>query len=94
MEHIYTSYCKTIENTTFYFVKKFLIIPELNDVPPILESYGMHTNFDKACEIATVNEKIIKERLLQEIKGNAGAKVVEMANAGVTNKKHKRIKFL
>ena len=79
MEHVYSSYTKTIQNTTYYFVKKFLVIPELKEVEPLLESYGMHTNFDKACEIACITDKSIKQSLLKEIEEKgAKTKVIDL----------------
>jgi hypothetical protein len=66
MEQYYTSYTKTINNTSYYFVKKYTRYPEFKGAPSILESYGMHTSFDKACSIAAVCDPAIKERLLKE----------------------------
>ena len=66
MELYYTSYTKTINNTNYFFVKKYTKFSEFKDAPAILESYGMHSNFDKACAIACVNDPAIKERLLKE----------------------------
>ena len=68
MENVYTSYTKTVQNTTFYFVKKFIVFPEFKEIEPFLESYGMHTDFDKACKIASIKDASIKEMLLNEIK--------------------------
>ena len=67
MELYYTSYTKTINNTNYFFVKKYTKFSEFKDAPAILESYGMHTNFDKACAIACVNDPVIKERLFKEV---------------------------
>lgn len=76
MENFYTAYTKTIDNTTYYFVKKFMVIPELPDVDPILETYGMHAEFSKACKIAGVNDIQVKERLLKE--ANATLKIAKV----------------
>ena len=79
MENVYTSYTKTLQNKTFYFVKKFLVIPELKEIEPILESYGMHTDFDKACEIAQITDHAVKEMLLKEItERGARTKVIDL----------------
>ena len=67
MELYYTSYTKTINNTNYFFVKKYTKFSEFKDAPAILESFGMHTNFDKACAIACVNDPVIKERLFKEV---------------------------
>lgn len=66
MEQHYTSYTKTINNTNYYFVKKYTRYSEFKDAPAILESYGMHTNFDKACAIAAIHDPVIKEKLFKE----------------------------
>ena len=66
MESYYTGYTKQVNGQTYYFVKKFTIYPELKNVAPSLESYGMHTDFDKACRIASINDPKIKQQLLQE----------------------------
>ena len=79
MENIYTSYTKKIQTTTYYFVKKFVVFPEFKDVPPVLEAYGMHTDFDKACTIASLNDSEIKKQLLQEIEsGSRMAKIIDL----------------
>ena len=66
MERYYTSYTKKINNTTYYFVKKYRRYSELKDCPAILESYGMHTDFNKACRIAAIQDDTIKQRLFKE----------------------------
>ena len=48
METYYTAYTKLLDFKTYYFVKKFSVFPELKDVPPFMESYGMHTDFNRA----------------------------------------------
>ena len=81
METFYTAYTKLLDYKTYYFVKKFTAFPEFKDVSPILESYGMHTNFDKACSIAWVTDAVIKEHLLQQAEENTQrAKVVELSS--------------
>ena len=66
MERYYTSYTKKINNTTYYFVKKYRRYTELKSSPAILESYGMHTDFNKACRIAAIQDNTIKQRLFKE----------------------------
>ena len=79
MENFYNAYTKVIENKTYYFVKKYLIFPEFKDVAPVLESYGMHTDFNKACSIAAVNDPKIREQLLNEAEGTIQqAKVIDL----------------
>jgi len=55
METFYKAYTKTEQNKLYYFVKRYLSFPEYKDVEDILEGYGMHTDFDKACNIAGIN---------------------------------------
>ncbi len=81
METFYTAYTKLLDYKTYYFVKKFTAFPELKNVSPIMDSYGMHTNFDKACSIAGLTDPIIKDQLLQQAEANTTrAKVVELGN--------------
>jgi len=67
MENFYTAYAKVVQNTTFYFVKKYITFPEYDNVPGILESYGMHTDFNRACEIAAIRDKHIQETLFADL---------------------------
>lgn len=87
MENFYTAYTKVIENKTYYFVKKFLVFPEYKDVAPVLESYGMHTDFNRACSIALVQDPAVKERLLKEANGTVQqAKVIDLNSAAFSGK--------
>ena len=55
------------------------MFPEYKDVQPILENYGMHTDFDKACQIAMVDDKTIKEQLLNDLEqSQITAKLIQM----------------
>lgn len=68
MNTFYTAYTKVIQGTIFYFVKKFSSFPEFANVPDILESYGMHANFETACKIARLKDESVKQKLLKDIK--------------------------
>lgn len=47
----------------------------------------MHTDFDKACSIAGVQDAAIKEQLLQEATANTPrAKVIDLSDAGFAGK--------
>lgn len=70
MKTFYTAYAKSIQGTLFYFVKKFQTFPGLQNVPPVLESFAMHTNFEQACRIAQVNDKVIQQQLLNDMEAN------------------------
>ena len=70
MENFYSAYVRTINGKEFYFVKKYQVFPEYNEIPPVLDSYAMHTNFDKACKIATIFDHEIKQQLIAELRAN------------------------
>ncbi len=81
METFYTAYTKMLDFKIYYFVKKFTAFPELKDVPPVMESYGMHTNFEKACSIAGITDAAVRVSLLQQAdEGRQTAKVFELGN--------------
>lgn len=87
MENLYTVYTKLIENKTYYFIKHFLTFPEFKGVEPVLENFGMHTDFDKACHIAGISDIVIKEQLLNQSKGiQEGAKVIDLNTVNFSSK--------
>jgi hypothetical protein len=80
METTFTCYTKKIQGQPFYFVKKFIVLPEYSSVPPVMEAFGMHTDFDKACAIAQLTDASIKKQLLEEVEsGLKQAKVIDLA---------------
>lgn len=82
METFYTAYTKLLDFKTYYFVKKFTAFPELKNVEPVMEAYGMHPDFDKACSIAGVTDAEVKETLLEQATENRQtAKVFELNRA-------------
>lgn len=86
MEISFTCYTKKLQGNIFYFVKKFIVFPEFTNVPPVLEGYGMHTDFDKACAIANLHDGIIKKQLLEEIEtGVKQAKVIDLSEVNFNN---------
>lgn len=80
MNTFYTAYTRPVHGTTYYFVKKFSAFPELKGVPDILENYGMHTDFNRACRIAELKDPAIMQKLLKnmEIARTVNAKVIQM----------------
>lgn len=87
MENIYKSYTKTVQGKTYFFVKKFLSFPEFNNVPDVLVGYGMHTDFEKACRIAMVNDTQIRLQLLNNMAyAVEKAKVIEMLPSKIDSK--------
>lgn len=96
MKNLYTAYAKEIDGNIFYFVKSFQTFPEYQTVPPILETYGMHKNFEQACKIAGIYDKEIKLQLLNELESNsASSKVLPKypAVAEVYNLRRRHIDF-
>lgn len=79
MKTLNTAYAKLIDGTTFYFVKSFHVFPEYRDVPPLLKTYGMHTNFEVACNIAEIYDKEIQQELLNTLeRDTASANVLPL----------------
>ncbi len=66
MEYSYAAYTKTVNNKLYFFVKKYICYSEIQNAPDILESYGMHTNFEKACSIAGVKDANLMQQLFAE----------------------------
>ena len=73
MKPIYTAYAKAIDGITFYFVKSYIAFPEYKDVSPILQTYGMHADFERACHIAEIWDKEIQLQLLNELEKNSAS---------------------
>ena len=67
MEIFYNVYTKTVQNKLYYFVKKYLSFPEYKDLADIIHGYGMHTDFNKACRIAGINDLKIRKKLFDEM---------------------------
>lgn len=84
METFYKAYIKISQNKSYYFVKKYLSFPEYDNVEDILEGYGMHTDFNKACNIAGINDPKVKKQLLDGIQtASPQAKVIDLNPADV-----------
>lgn len=56
MKNEYTAYTREIDGQVFYFVKHFMVMPELQNVQPVQIGFGMHLEFDKACDIASITK--------------------------------------
>lgn len=67
MENIYEAYTREIDNHIYYFVKKKTRFPELTGTPEILDNYGMHSDFYKACSIAHIKDVNIISNLMQSV---------------------------
>lgn len=82
MKTFSTAYVKTINGIPFYFVKTYNSFPEYQHVQPVLETYGMHTNFKKACNIAQVYDPDIQQLLLNQVENKAAScKVIPLQSA-------------
>ncbi len=87
MENIYSAYTKLVDNKTYYFVKKFIVFRDIPGIEPVQESYGMHTDFNKACSIAGVNDLNLRAQLLKEANATLSiAKVVDFNHSGFSGK--------
>lgn len=96
MENFYSAYVRTVNGKEFYFVKKYQVFPEYKEIPPLLDCYGMHTNFDKACKIATIFDLEIKQQLMAELRANnvlADINLVQPAKAWIYKLKPRQIHF-
>ncbi len=56
MKNEYIAYTREINGELFYIVKHFMVIPELQNIHPVQVGYGMHQQFDKACDIASITK--------------------------------------
>ena len=81
MKSMYTAYSKEINRKTHYFVKKFNYFPELENVPPILESMGMHKDFLRACDFANVEDENTVQELMEQLSlTRVSGKVIPIQN--------------
>ncbi len=84
METFYKAYTKIVQNKQYYFVKRYLSFPEYKEVEDILDGYGMHTDFNRACDIAAVNNSTVRKRLLLDMQSPSPmAKIIELMPADV-----------
>ena len=82
METFYKAYTKIVQNKQYYFVKRYLSFPEYKEVEDILDGYGMHTDFNRACDIAGIINSSVRKRLFLDMQSMAPmAKVIELMPA-------------
>jgi len=67
MEHLFTVHTKLIQDKTYYFVKKIMTLPEFKGLADVVVGYGMHTDFEKACSIAGIDDGATRELLLLDL---------------------------
>jgi hypothetical protein len=91
MEYNYSSYTKLINNETFYFVKKYLLFPEWEELTPVLVDYGMHADFYRACSIAAIYEPTLMIQLFKEAQATIQqAKLIDFNSVKFSRKAVKR----
>ena len=93
MEYLYTANTKIINEREFYFIKRFMIFPELEDACQILDGYGMHDDFHKACKIAGITEQAIKENLWFQVEPQAREARIIHLNIPSREPKIRRLHF-
>lgn len=67
MEYVYHVHTKLIQDKTYYFVKKIMTLPELKGMAEIVIGYGMHIDFEKACNIAGIDNSATRKKLLLDL---------------------------
>ena len=79
MNYIYESYFKTIKGEKHFFVKNYLRLDGIGEVSDIMEGYGMHTDFKKACLIAGIKEVHLQQKIFDSMEANlAEAKIINL----------------
>lgn len=78
MEFIYTVYTKEILEEKYYFVKRYMIFPEIKDSAKILDGFGMHKDFKKCCHIAGITDDRIIDNLRPRVEQPREARVIQM----------------
>jgi len=93
MTTFYTAYSKTVNGTTFYFVKNYQTFPEFQNVAPVLETFGMHTSFKQACKIALIFDVEIQQKLQNELGESAVSSETTSYPAEIYNLRRKHFHF-
>jgi len=66
MEYLYTIHTKLVADKIHFFVKKLMAFPEFNGLADVVVGYGMHTDFEKACTIAGIEDMDARKKLFAE----------------------------
>ena len=85
MRSLYTAFQTIINGKTFYIVKNYRTFPEHLNVSPVLEKYGMHTDFYQACKIALIYDRGTQQQLLYELENKRATANVYPAVAEIYN---------
>jgi hypothetical protein len=67
MEYLYTVHTKLIDDKTYYFVKKLMAFSEFKGLTDVVVGFGMHTDFEKACRIAGIDDAECRKKLIHEL---------------------------
>jgi hypothetical protein len=68
MEYLYTVHTKLIDEKNYYFVKKMMAFPEMKGLAAdVVIGFGMHTDFEKACHIAGIDDAESRKTLLAQL---------------------------
>lgn len=87
MENVYTAYKKNVNGNECYFVKRFVVFPDIPELEPVQEGFGMHLNLEKACKIAGITSPETIAALKVQADGvPVEARVVKMRPAGLSVK--------
>lgn len=81
MEYLYTVHTKLIDDKTYYFVKKLMALSEFKGLADMVVGFGMHTDFEKACRIAGIDDPECRKKLLIELEERS--KPAELTNTPV-----------
>jgi hypothetical protein len=81
MKYEHNAYTREVNGQQFYFVKRFIIIPELQNINPVLAGFGMHLQLDKACDIAGVTDAEERKDIYEAIQQQTSqAKVISLSD--------------
>lgn len=65
-----------------------MVFPELKNAERVLDGYGMHTDFHRACSIAGIHQIAIKEKLWEQVANVASsAEIIHVQFPTVRTKK-------
>lgn len=93
MEIIYTAYTREVNGQILYFVKEYTSFPEYENAPKVLNHYGMHSDFFRACDIAKIYDEAIISNLLNQLPiPPESAKVIPMQNEKAKSITHSLLK--
>lgn len=81
MKDSYEAYVKEVNGIPLYFVKHFLVFPEYSNIDPLVQGYGMHADFEKACNIAGILDPAIRKSIfpVQSTENTDEAKLVDIS---------------